>query len=1155
MSNLTSNLTGGGGGAGFVLFTQADNNSGIYADDAARDVYFASVPADLARLDADEFLIIKILDNGVGEIAYQQRSQGVFVDVTSLVQGETGPAGATGNSFFFKNKAARDQFFNTVGNETLLETGLPVVVNEGNAVTTFVWTGVDSPSTYDPDLFVEQALNSGPGTLFLGIDGTNLSSAGKTVNFSSAYGDTALALGNFFNENGSVKPVEFRFEKEQIFITADVFDTQLAAPQDFTFTATVSSYTQGFFIRPATAGTLTVKGYAGIDNTFPIILDQQFTMEVVDIGNVVEILFPNGLLATPLDVQFLEFDGVDLFGGLQTSGLFSGQTKPFLQTKFHIILPTHLLNEEDLDQFVLLNHDHTDASPKNGGISVVSLPTATADTFTDATFISGIDTISNPTVTTDGSATFAADDIILVNHGTDLLDSDINDTLYEVLSHVGTTLTIKGIGLNQTTIDFVRDQFIFAESTGTITKVSVSVLRLTNFGIEHSVGDSTPFTFKELAHAEDVPIIATEEFASTNARFFGELGLPGGQGWTDTTNLTGTIALFSDTVFGVDKDVIRYDIPLSSDSAKSELALSAADWLNILQFGASYSGVCRITKDINTQSIFSGMGFSPVNDPRPSSIESRVGVFISVNATHTTIRLDGQSTIVLDGLSGRPLVLKDEWFSWEIFVDPTPDAGVNFGVATMFVNGNLLVVGGIIASNNAVSDEISVANSSSTGATTFYFDSFGVTIYEEFSVKTLSTDSMAANIIQIFIPEGKRDYTVTLPDGNPRNLGDRLDFILKNVGGKLKVRTESLVVPQSIFNGLKEIDKKIIAVGGISLINTVENNNIYVEDTEILNQDPLGSAPGSINYDPLKGTMNVRNIFPGSSIQVGQESVVFVVNNTGVTITDGKVVNVAGYDSVNDAIEVALAIADSVENTEVLGITTTTMVNGAVGLVTVFGRVNDLDTTSFTEGEDVFLSDTIAGELTATKPSIPIQMGHVGKVDASTGFIQVEIKEMEKSIFGGFSHSLDQSFTAGISKPIAFNTNEEFSGIEHSETVDNSEFTLISGGVYLPTVEPQYTRTTGGGTDVLNVFVAKDTGSGFVNVPRTNVKFGVNTAGVQNVSPLTTSFRANPGDKIQFMAQVESSNLKLDAFPTTGVAPNDIPATPSVIMNIIRIGD
>lgn len=324
---------------------------------------------------------------------------------------------------------------------------------------------------------------------------------------------------------------------------------------------------------------------------------------------------------------------------------------------------------------------------------------------------------------------------------------------------------------------------------------------------------------------------------------------------------------------------------------------------------------------------------------------------------------------------------------------------------------------------------------------------------------------------------------------------------------------------------------------------------------DTLSQDPLGSEPGSINYDPVKGTMNVRNIFPNSSIQVGQESVVFVINNTGITIPDGKVVNISGYDATNDAMEIVLAIADSVENTEVLGITTTIMVDGALGLVTVFGRVNDLDTTSFTEGVIVFLSDTVAGDLTTTKPAIPIQMGHVGKVNATTGFIQVEIRELEKSIFGGFSHLADQTFTANVSKALQFNKNEEFSGITHSETVNNEEFTFPSGGVYQATAEVQYTRTVGGGTDALNIFLSKDTGTGFENVADTNVKLAVNTAGVTTVSPLTITFRVSSTDSIKFMGQAESADLILDFFAASGTAPNDIPATPSIIMNIVRIGD
>ena len=180
---------------------------------------------------------------------------------------------------------------------------------------------------------------------------------------------------------------------------------------------------------------------------------------------------------------------------------------------------------------------------------------------------------------------------------------------------------------------------------------------------------------------------------------------------------------------------------------------------------------------------------------------------------------------------------------------------------------------------------------------------------------------------------------------------------------------------------------------------------------------------------------------------------------------------------------------------------------------------------------------------------------NVGKINATTGFIQIEIRELEKSIYGGFSHLADQTFTANVSAPIKFDTNDEIRGLAHSETVNNDEFTFTSGGVYQATAEPQYTRTTGGGTDVLNMFLAKDTGSGFVNVPDSNIKLAVNTANVTAVGALTTTFSVAAGDKIRFMAQVETANLILDFFAASGVAPNDIPATPSIIMNIVRIGD
>jgi len=177
---MANNFPGAGGitGSAFQLFIQSNNVSGVYADAAARDVYFDANQTEINRVATDEFLIIKLLDDGGGSIAYQQylglagipNVPANWNDVTSLVQGELGPAGATGNSYFFASIAARDAFFNTPGNEGLLETDLPIQVNQGTAVTMFKWTGATAPPTYDETLWIPAALNSGPGTLFLGID-------------------------------------------------------------------------------------------------------------------------------------------------------------------------------------------------------------------------------------------------------------------------------------------------------------------------------------------------------------------------------------------------------------------------------------------------------------------------------------------------------------------------------------------------------------------------------------------------------------------------------------------------------------------------------------------------------------------------------------------------------------------------------------------------------------------------------------------------------------------------------------------------------------------------------------------------------------------------------------------------------------------------
>ncbi|MCP4651497.1 MAG: hypothetical protein GY853_15645, partial [PVC group bacterium] len=96
MGTIGEGGLGGSGGSSFQLFIQSNGSQGVYADAAARNTYFAANPSELTRLDNDQFLIIKLLDDGSSAVAYQQYVNPAWLDVTSLIQGVTGPAGATG---------------------------------------------------------------------------------------------------------------------------------------------------------------------------------------------------------------------------------------------------------------------------------------------------------------------------------------------------------------------------------------------------------------------------------------------------------------------------------------------------------------------------------------------------------------------------------------------------------------------------------------------------------------------------------------------------------------------------------------------------------------------------------------------------------------------------------------------------------------------------------------------------------------------------------------------------------------------------------------------------------------------------------------------------------------------------------------------------
>lgn len=136
---------------------------------------------------------------------------------------------------------------------------------------------------------------------------------------------------------------------------------------------------------------------------------------------------------------------------------------------------------------------------------------------------------------------------------------------------------------------------------------------------------------------------------------------------------------------------------------------------------------------------------------------------------------------------------------------------------------------------------------------------------------------------------------------------------------------------------------------------------------------------GRVYFDDVNDCLAYMDSISGTSVQVGQEMIMRARNNTGATILNGSVVYVSGAIGQNSTI--ALAQANAMPTSEIIGIVTHDIPNNTVGKVCVFGQVNALDTSSFSDGNALFLSSSVAGGLVVTPPISPNFVVAVGVVE------------------------------------------------------------------------------------------------------------------------------------------------------------------------------
>jgi hypothetical protein len=164
----------------------------------------------------------------------------------------------------------------------------------------------------------------------------------------------------------------------------------------------------------------------------------------------------------------------------------------------------------------------------------------------------------------------------------------------------------------------------------------------------------------------------------------------------------------------------------------------------------------------------------------------------------------------------------------------------------------------------------------------------------------------------------------------------------------------------------------------------------------------------------VSGLLPVKDIIGGSGISIGSVSGTYTVtafgvaassasslttevyNSTASTIPKGSVVYIDGGHGNLPTVSLAIANGES-GSSKTYGITATNISSNNNGNVVVIGSLIDFDTNQFgaVEGTTLYLSPSISGAMTTTKPVAPNHLVSVGKIvrnHSTQGVIQVNIQ-------------------------------------------------------------------------------------------------------------------------------------------------------------------
>ena len=163
-----------------------------------------------------------------------------------------------------------------------------------------------------------------------------------------------------------------------------------------------------------------------------------------------------------------------------------------------------------------------------------------------------------------------------------------------------------------------------------------------------------------------------------------------------------------------------------------------------------------------------------------------------------------------------------------------------------------------------------------------------------------------------------------------------------------------------------------------NLVTSVNGNTgaVVLTASSVGALDTITSTDGSVTVSGTGTTRDISVAVASSTYNV----LVQVRNTTGATLTKGTIVYMSGATGQIPTVTKAIATSDD-SSAQTLGMITADLANNSNGNVTVIGRISNIDTSAYTDGVQLYLSGTVAGGYTTTKPYAPTHLVYVGIVE------------------------------------------------------------------------------------------------------------------------------------------------------------------------------